>query len=408
MSETSPAKMMRAVGNLAVHFWLHTASRLVSRQKPGEGIQKFYEYYRDDKFVALTPAEREQLRDCEKCINCGMCASVCPVYMPAPEAGDYRAPDSITASLSRSFPEFDAAIDAVYNCTQCGACALACPRGINVPELIIMVRRKTVQHSDSLIRGIYGSQLSNFVKTGNIYGSTDQPFLSHRKTSAPIVFFGGCGARAFQQEATMKTLRLLEKLGVDITTVEEACCGSFHRSVGMPHPDESSCENASRIRSAGASTIVVSCPHCLHTMASDPAFNDLKVMHLTTFLGSVLRDNVATDRKVTWHDPCFLGRRGGVYEAPRTIIRETAQNFVELPRNRQSSVCCGAIEGEFIYDKRVSDAMALDRMREAQSTGAEILLTECPACVHRLQRAASGMEVRSFAEFIFDLVDKKQ
>jgi len=99
------SKAIYAIGNLGVHFWAHVFRRIFKRPAPGSELRKFNDNYREDLLVPLSEGERDALFGYERCINCGMCASVCPVYPPS-EAGVYRGPDSIAASLSRSYPEF--------------------------------------------------------------------------------------------------------------------------------------------------------------------------------------------------------------------------------------------------------------------------------------------------------------
>lgn len=396
-------KKIKAIANLARQFWIHTFRRAFFKPKPGIEKEKFKEYYRDDKIAQLNGDERRQLQEYQKCINCGTCASVCPVYGPATH-GYYRAPDSIAASLSRSFPELGAARDSVYNCTQCGYCGLKCPVGIDVPGLIMMSRQKAVQAGESPIRNMYGERLAGLEKYGNVHGAGAEKFAEYSKEKADYVFFVGCAGSVLSSAETLKWLELLKALGVDFTVVADVCCGGFHRSAGMLGQDSPVVKNTlERIRATGTNRVLTACPHGLFTMRTHPEYKmNISVEHVVQFLSKLMPDFARERTPVTYHDPCFLGRRLGIYDAPRTLIAMAGAKLIEMPRNREKAYCCGSMDGEFIVDAKVSRAMAAERAAEAAATGASVLLTACSSCTRTLSDAAAGMRVISIAEFLLE------
>lgn len=404
----SKLRKIKSIANLGKHFWLHVLRNAVRKPKPGEDLAKFEEYYRGDHLVPLTREERDALIVYQKCINCGTCARVCPVYGPAAH-GFYRAPDSIAASLSRSFPEFDSARDAVYNCTQCGACAAACPRGIDVPALVMMVRQKAVQANKGPIYEQYKTQINNLNTCGNVHGKSEVNLSKFKKGKAEYVFFAGCTDRAIAPEETLISLELLKHVGVDFTVIDDACCGGFHRSAGMIHEFLPQIQqNIERILACGTNKVILSCPHGLYTMRTHPTYREkLDPLHITEVLNALEFKIEPSSEIVTFHDPCFLGRKCGIYSQPRELIARTGADFREIALNRDFSVCCGSRDGEFTLDEHTASDMARVRIQQAERTEASILLTACNACRSSLFNASkSNITIMSVSEFIFERIMK--
>jgi len=394
-------RKVKAIANLGVHFWGHVFRRVFMKPKPGQEKAKFKEYYRDDRIVELDGDDRAALLNYQKCINCGTCASVCPVYGPSAH-GQYRAPDSIAGSLSRSFPEFGAARDAVFNCTQCGACAAQCPTGTDVPGLVMHVRRKMFQADSGAVRGLYSERMEAFEKCGNSHGAGAEKFDDFKKEKAEYVFFVGCAGGVLSSKETATTLELLRRIGVDFTVVSDTCCGGFLRSAGMLEGEDSTVRAAiDKIRAAGTNKVITACPHGLFTMLNHPEYKmSIEPVHILQLLAKLDFECAHNREPVTYHDPCFLGRRCGVLDDPRMVIARTGAKLIEMPRSRERSYCCGSLEGEYIVDEAVARAMAAERMAEAKATGAGVLLTACSSCTRALSQADDELPVMSVAEFI--------
>jgi Fe-S oxidoreductase len=134
----------------------------------------------------------------------------------------------------------------------------------------------------------------------------------------------------------------------------------------------------------------------------------VKIIHLSQFLKD-FDLNVKTDKRVTYHDPCDLGRHCGIYEEPREIVRKIAPDFVEMRQNRADALCCGAgggVRGAFAKN---SIAMARERLKGVEEVGADILLTECNSCVHNLSNAklrAQKFKIYTTTQFINQLMDQ--
>lgn len=399
------SKTFHAIGNLAVRFWAHVFRRMVTKPVPGAELERFYDNYADDRLVPLSAWEHIVLPEFQKCVNCGSCSSVCPVLKPV-AAGYYRGPDSITASLTRCFPDLGDARDAVFNCTRCGACADACPMGINIPELILFARRKSFQIKNSPLRTVYAEKLRSFEISAAPGGEVaNEKFKKYEKGSAKTVFFAGCAARSSGVDDAVKILGLLEAAGVEFTTIDEKCCGGFNRVVGAG--PERGAENIKSFEAAGAERIVTGCPHCLETFRNAEPYKKefadrgIKVLHISELL---LELDITIEKfggEAVWHDPCFLGRLCGVYDAPRRLAERLGVTMLEMPACREKSACCGSADGTFIIDRKVSEALGERRLRMAEATGAETLLTECPACASAFRAVNERkIKVNSLAAFI--------
>jgi Fe-S oxidoreductase len=162
----------------------------------------------------------------------------------------------------------------------------------------------------------------------------------------------------------------------------------------------------------GAKTVITGCPYCFRTFNNKAQYaglreNGIQVVHISQFLKD-FDPGVKTDKKVTYHDPCDLGRHCGIYEEPRMTIRRIAPNFVELPHHHADSLCCGAGGGlRGAYPKN-SLAMARRRLQEVEDIGADILLTECNSCVHNFFNAKlrkQKFKIYNTTQFINELME---
>jgi Fe-S oxidoreductase len=162
-------------------------------------------------------------------------------------------------------------------------------------------------------------------------------------------------------------------------------------------------------------TVITGCPYCFRTFNNKPQYAPLKekginIIHITRFLQD-FDFSVKTDKRVTYHDPCDLGRHCGIYEEPRNTIRKIAPNFVEMPDNRENALCCGAGGGVRGGYAKNSIAMARRRLKQAEEVGAEIVLTECNSCAHNLANAKlrrQKFRIYNTTEFINQLMEEME
>jgi len=358
----------------------------------------------------------EEFRDqVLRCSSCGFCRAVCPVFgLTKRPAYNARGKMLILKEVMEgNIPLNDELIETLFQCTTCASCAKNCPSGVDVPEIIKSVRKDMV--SVGSCHPAFEGMNKVLQTSPNIYGEDEPPdFGRERHRKADSVFFVGCVGSYREEEATEETLDLLDHLQVDYTLIDEACCSGVLEDLGYVINDSHAKTNVDRILATGCKTLITGCPYCFRTFCEKPQYAALKeqgisVVHISQFLSDINFD-VKTDKKVSYHDPCDLGRHMGIYEEPRKTIQKIAPNFVELPNNRAGALCCGAGGGVRGAYPANSIAMARRRLEEVEAVGAEVLLTECNSCVHNLSNAklrSQKFKVYTTTQFIHQLLQGK-
>jgi len=217
------------------------------------------------------------------------------------------------------------------------------------------------------------------------------------------------------------TATILNQAGVDfgILGAKENCCGESIRKTG----DEElfkrlARENIKAFVDAGVNRIVVSSPHCYHTFKNEYSqFHvNFKVVHISQYLFELvsagrLQFKHDYPKKVTYHDPCYLGRHNGVYDEPREILKRIPDvQFNELPESRSDSLCCGGGGGRVWMETQKAERFSDLRIDQALGVGAEVLATSCPYCITMLEDSRKTMdatekiEVKDITEIVQELI----
>jgi len=306
----------------------------------------------------------------------------------------------------------DELIETLFQCTTCANCYKNCPSGVNVPEIIKQVRKDMVNIGSC--HPAFTGMHEVLQQHTNIYAE-DEPedFEREKNKQAEYVYFIGCVGAYREDESTMATLELLDRLKLDYTLIDEVCCSGVLEDVGFQINDDLAQTNIDRILATGAKTVITGCPYCYRTFDQKPQYAELggkgvRILHIA----QVLKDfdmGVKTDKIVTYHDPCDLGRHCNIFEEPRETIRKIAPNFKELPHNRMDAICCGAGGGVRGAYAKNSIAMARRRLQEVEEIGAEVVLTECNSCVHNLSNAKlrkQKFEIYNTTQFINQLMEE--
>jgi len=359
--------------------------------------------------------ERKYREKILQCSRCGFCQAVCPLYGVTLRPS-YNARGKmllLKEVMDGKIPLNDELIETLFQCTTCANCETNCPSGVNVPEIIKQVRKDMV-HIGSCHPAFKGMN-ELLQRHSNIYAE-DEPadFGKERNRNAENVYFIGCVGAYREDESTHATLSLLDRLKVDYTLIDEVCCSGVLEDVGYQINENLAGKNVERILATGARRVITGCPYCFRTFKNKPQYAGLKekgveVLHVTQFLKDY-DFGVKTDKRVTYHDPCDLGRHCGIYEEPRQTIRKVASDFVEMPHSRADALCCGAGGGVRGAYPKNSLAMARRRLAEAEAVGAEVVLTECNSCVHNLANAKlrkQKFRVLNTTQFINELMDGK-
>ena len=353
---------------------------------------------------------REQILQCSRC---GFCQAHCPVYgstlRPALNARGKML--VLKEVMDGEIDLSDELIETLFQCTTCASCTEDCPSGVEVPEIIKQARKDMV-HIGSCHPAFKGMN-EVLKKHTNIYAEDEaEDFDRERNKKAQYVYFIGCVGAYREDESTLSTLDLLDRLNVDYTLIDEVCCSGVLEDVGFQINEDLAQKNIARIQSTGAKTVITGCPYCFRTFNNKPQYgalreNGIKVVHMSQFLREFDLE-VNTDKRVTYHDPCDLGRHCGIYEEPRKTIRNIAPSFVEMVHHHADALCCGAggrVRGAYAKN---SIAMARRRLVEAEEIGAEVVLTECNSCVHNLFNAKlrkQKFKIYTTTQFINELME---
>jgi len=358
----------------------------------------------------LTPPK--DLAKIEGCINCGVCLSRCPSLRALAQADEfYAGPRDVATSLSRLDADAWATADTIYYCTMCAACEAVCPMGIVVPDLVARIRGQVLQQDEESAHRAHRAMQQSLETSGTIYGQEIEAIgREYRKSQAEWVFFGGCVFSYTEPESIAETMALLARLGVDFTTIDEKCCGGPSAVLGAPLVPALATHNLAQIEAVGTRKVITACPRCYLTFSRDPAYAGLEVIHTTELLAE-LGVRAETGDVITYHDPCELGRLRGEYDAARRVLHSFGERFVELPHAGALSDCCGAGGGVRGAFTRLSLQIARRRLLQAEEIGANVLLTECPSCLHNLRNARrrqDRVEVYNLSEYLNRLTSPSQ
>ena len=348
-----------------------------------------------------------------KCSSCGFCQAVCPLFdLTLRPALNARGKLLILREVIEGRLDLDQElVETLCQCTTCARCAKNCPAGLEVPEIIKEVRKDLAD--SGAVHPAFQDLNEILAKSSNIYGEAERPDLGKEKNrKAAYVFFMGCVGSYRSLEATRQTLQLLDRLQIDYTLIDEVCCSGVLEDVGYRVDGDRAGQNIQAILATGAGTVITACPYCFRTLKNLPPYQELganriAVVHLVQFLKD-MDFGVRTEKRLTYHDPCDLGRHSGLYEEPRQIIRRLSPHFVEMPHRGVDSLCCGAGGGMRGAYPANSIALARFRLEEAIECGADVLLTSCNSCVQNLLNAKMRysrlrkhpLEIYNIPEFI--------
>jgi heterodisulfide reductase subunit D len=241
------------------------------------------------------------------------------------------------------------------------------------------------------------------------------PDHMYQKDKAELVYFVGCVASFFPmvQKIPQNLVQILESAKVDFTILggEEWCCGFPMIGAGIPERVRDMTEhNLEKVKKLGAKRVVFTCPSCYRTW-QEYYGTELELFHSTQLIEKLIRDGAIRLRgmstKVTYHDPCDLGRNGGIYDAPRQIIKSIpGLTLVEMESNRAKSVCCGGGGNLEMADSNLSGNVAQKKIEEIQRTGVRTVVTSCQQCIRTIKSRAGRQEIDLTVWDITELVLK--
>jgi len=334
-----------------------------------------------------------------ECIQCGMCTGVCPVSRKANlNVRSYMREVALYGELT-VHPQ-----DELWSCTTCATCGIRCPKEINPYEFLIDIRGLTVERGQ--IAPTIRDALESTFKNGNPWGRIRQKRsewaqgldVRHISQGAEVLYFVGC-TPAYDprvQDLAKSLVKCFEKAGVDFGTLgnEENCCGSEVYGMGEKGLFEFLVEENMKIfNKYDIKQLVTNCPHSYHTFKNRYGQTSFEVQHHTQLLASLIENGKLSfsnevNKKVIYHDPCFLGKQNGIYDEPRKVIESVpGVELLEYDRSREISLCCEGGGGRMWIDIP-GPRLAETRVGDAVDSGAEILAVACPFCLLTFEDAA--------------------
>lgn len=359
------------------------------------------------------------------CYQCGLCDVVCPWN---------RVRNFSMRKIIRqaTFGLTDIESDDIWRCTTCGICPQQCPRDVKQIESGVALRRIATEYgvfptTAKPVRGVSASLLGK----GNPLGEDREKRADWAeglsvKTFAEgmeILYFPGCYLcyDPRLKKVAKATAAILNKAGVDfgILGSKENCCGESIRKTG----DEElfkrlARENIKNFIGNGVQKILVSSPHCYHTFKNEyPEFMvNFEVVHIAQYLSELINEGRLEltgeyGKKVTYHDPCYLGRHNGIYDEPRDALQKVpGLELDEMPESRATSLCCGGGGGRIWMETVKGERFSDFRIEQAVGIGAEVLVTSCPYCITHFEESrltlgdSESLDIKDITEIIAEVI----
>ncbi len=376
----------------------------------------------DDVFGLGTRADIswKGLLDMSTCTECGRCQSQCPAWHTEKPLSPKLLIMAMRDHAMTKVVENEAivgenapiSLDVLWSCTTCGACVEECPVDIEHVDHIVNMRRFQVLVESEFPTEL-GATFRNLEKTGNPWGANradregwiaecDFPVrLVEGELPAEVeyLFWVGC-AGAYEERAkktTKAVAELLHMAGVNFAVLgkRETCTGDAPRRAGneflyqiLARENIETFKETFGDRPKGKKKVVVTCPHCFTTIGRDYAQSgyELEMLHHTQLLNTLVREGRLktsphkADQKITFHDPCYLGRHNQIYAPPRELLEASGCDIEEMPRNQERSFCCGGGGSRMWMEEKLGTRINLNRVDEAIATGVAEVAVGCPFC----------------------------
>ena len=359
------------------------------------------------------------------CFQCGLCDAVCPWN---------RVRQFSIRKIIReaSFGLTEIESEDIWRCTTCGRCPQQCPRGVEQIEVGVSLRRVASEYEvfPASVRSARTARAS-LISEGN-------PLQGDRKSRADwakdlsvkaftegmeALYFVGCylSYDPRMKKVAVATANILNKAGVDfgILGAKENCCGESIRKTGSEDVFRNLAkENIKTFIDNGVKKIIVSSPHCYHTFKNEyPEFMvNFEVVHVSQFLLDLINEDrleltKAYEKKVTYHDPCYMGRHNDIYDEPREILKKIpGLELIEMADSRKDSLCCGGGGGRIWMDTPMEDRFSDLRLKQANAVGADVLVTSCPYCITNFEESRLNLEyddvleIKDITEIIQEII----
>ncbi|MEE8373712.1 MAG: (Fe-S)-binding protein, partial [Dehalococcoidia bacterium] len=329
------------------------------------------------------------------CYQCGTCTATCPwnlVRNFLPRRMMHRAQLGL----------IDFGDEDIWTCATCGACAVRCPRGVEMIDVMRAMRKVVAEMGVAKVPDSLRVSVKNIASAGNPQGEPGEGRGNWAQemgvkgfTQDTELLYFCCCVPAFDANVRRigrATVEILQKVGIDfgVLGAKERCCGESVRKSGSETIFQSLAEgNIRTFVDSGVKKVVVNSPHCYHTFKNEyPELGaEFQVVHLAQLLAEFvdegkLKFSQEVNKRVIYHDPCYLGRHNEMYEEPRHVLQAIpGLELLEFDDSRQFSICCGGGGGRVWMETAKEERFCDLRLQQALDAGADVLAVACPYCM---------------------------
>jgi Fe-S oxidoreductase len=357
------------------------------------------------------------------CIQCGTCTGACPVKRRSP----LNMRRLVRETHLTSDPLQILKRPELWACTTCSTCTLRCPSGVRNVEMILAMRGVNARNGD--VPPTVRDALENTLLHGNPWGrfrdrradwAKDLGVKTIEETRAETLLYVGCTPSYDPRVQTISKamVKILQAAEVDFAILgkKESCCGNEIRRMGEAALFKKLVkENAAQFEKSGCKRMIVLSPHCYNTFKNEYPPMGVAIEHYTQALAGLIRAGKLTfvskgGLRITYQDPCFLGKQNRIFDEPRKILNAIPDmQFVEMSRSGDRSLCCEGGGGRMWAEGGTQGARNGEvRIREALDLGAKAIATACPFCLLTLEDAAksTGLEGQMAVRDISELVSE--
>ncbi len=359
-------------------------------------------------------------RDLDSCMQCATCTGVCPWNLVR-----YYSPRNIIRLGQFGLEGIEG--EDLWYCVTCNKCMIYCPRGLGITDIIRSMR--IMMNETGSLPPSLKAPLGSCSSRGNPWsgdpeartGWCGQLQIKPYERGMDYLFFTCC-TQAYDprnQKIGRALVRVLKAGGVDFGTLgeKENCCGDAIRKLGGEELfGKLAGSNMKHFEEMGVKRIITGSPHCLNAFTKD--YSELggryeAVHYVLVLLDLLKKGRIAPEgrfeKRVAYHDPCYLGRHNNIYEEPRETLRFVpGLDLVEMGRNREDSLCCGGGGGGIWNEIPAEERFALLRVQEAADAGADVIATACPYCVLMFEDAlkTAGMDEKMKVMDIAEIIEE--
>jgi len=347
---------------------------------------------------AIMEAGGEALK---KCYQCGTCTGTCP-WTPITHF-------NIRKLVRYGQLGLDGIEDFMWGCSTCKFCVDRCPRGVEIIDVVTAIRN--VYSGGGMLPQSLRAFVGSMSARGNPWSGDQEKRNDWAREKYPLYssdkeyLFWTCCTVCYDPRnvrLAKAAAEVLNQAGISwgLPQVEVNCCGESLKKVGdLDLFEKLKNNNLQYFNKKGITKIITVSPHCLTSFKKDYG-EDYEVVHLSELIAGLVKEGKLTPKKdfgglkVTYHDPCYLGRHSGVYDAPREVLKSIpGLHFVEMERNREQSMCCGGGGGGLWMEKLKGERLSDLRIEEAMATGASVLATSCPYCITMFEDSSRTLNV---------------